>query len=181
MSGTKAHTMRSRSTASNGIAEAGVPVSFSPNKRVSVHSQDPGRWNAALGWTGALFGLLIALYMGCWAFDGPFHPPAGFESYDSLPRRLLRLGHIAAVAVGLINVLIGRELARVRLSAGWMKIASTSALLAWPGLALGCMAAAFVPALKYALPLGACALTTAVAIVAAGAWREARKETPDVA
>jgi len=180
MSGTKAHTMRSRSTASNGIAEAGVPVSFSPNKRVSVHSQDPGRWNAALGWTGALFGLLIALYMGCWPSTDPsILPPASNPTTPS--PRLLRLGHIAAVAVGLINVLIGRELARVRLSAGWMKIASTSALLAWPGLALGCMAAAFVPALKYALPLGACALTTAVAIVAAGAWREARKETPDVA
>lgn len=142
-------------------------------ERVNVHSQI-GRLNVAVGWTGILFGLAAALWIGTWAFNGPMTAPAGFESYDSLPRRLLRLGHIAAIAVGVLNIVFGRELPRLALSDGWKRAASILAALAWPGLALGCMAAAFVPSLKYALPPGALALTAASAIAAVGAWRGMR-------
>lgn len=143
------------------------------HERVSVHSHI-GRLNVAVGWTGIFLGLAAALWIGTWAFDGPMTTPAGFESYDSLPRRLLRLGHIAAIAVGVLNILFGRELPRLALSDGWKRAASILAALAWPGLALGCMAAAFVPSLKYALPAGALALTAATAIAAVGAWRGLR-------
>ena len=31
-----------------------------------------------------------------WSFNGPFPPPPGFDDYTSLPRRLVRLAHVAA-------------------------------------------------------------------------------------
>lgn len=143
---------------------------FLGDKRVNVHSQ-VGRLNVAVGWVGLFLGLAAALWIGTWAFDGPMPAPAGFESYDALPRRLLRLGHIAAVMVGVINIVFGREIPRLALGERAKRLCSLLAAIAWPGLALGCAGAAFVPALKYALPAGALSLTAAAGIAAAGAVR----------
>lgn len=134
----------------------------------------PGRWNVAVGWTGIAIGLAAALWIGTWAFAGPMPAPRGFEHYDDLPRRLLRLAHIAAVAIGALNVLLGRELPRLALSRRWASIASGLAIFAWPGIAGVCAVGAFCPAAKFALPPGALALTASMAIAAAGAWRGIR-------
>jgi hypothetical protein len=152
-------------------SKAGVEGSFSsPPERVSVHSHT-GNLNAAVGWSGIALGLAAALWIGLWAFAGPFPAPHGFESYDALPRRLLRLAHIAAVAVGVLNVLLARELPRLALPESWKRVCSALAIAAWPGLALVLGVAAFVPGAKYALPAGAVALTVSMTIAAAGSWR----------
>ncbi|MEK7466299.1 MAG: hypothetical protein AAB074_02690 [Planctomycetota bacterium] len=134
-------------------------------------SSTRGSLNAAIGWTGIAVGLVAALWIGMWAFAGPMPAPAGFESYDALPRRLLRLAHIAAIAVGALNVLLGRELPRLALSQKWKTACSWLAIAAWPGLTLVLAAAAVAPEAKYALPAGALALTASMTIAAAGAWR----------
>lgn len=163
----------------SGADGAGKRAFFSPTERVNVHSHTnqarsahrTGALNACIGWTGIALGLAAALWIGMWAFAGPMPAPSGFESYDALPRRLLRLAHIAAVAVGVLNVLLGRELPRLALSPKWKSACSWLAIAAWPGLTLVLAAAAFVPEAKYALPAGALALTSSMTIAAAGAWR----------
>lgn len=150
------------------------PVFSSAPMRVNVHSHGgefSGSLNAAIGWTGIAIGLLAALWIGMWAFAGPMPAPHGFEAYDALPRRLLRLAHIAAVAIGALNVLLALELPRLALSRAWKTACSWLAIMAWPGLVLVLAIAAFVPEAKYALPAGAMALTTSMTIAAAGAWR----------
>ncbi|NUN47830.1 MAG: hypothetical protein HUU15_03250 [Candidatus Brocadiae bacterium] len=148
-------------------------------ERVNVHSHprpaSTGSLNVAAGWTGVAIGLSAALWIGLWAFAGPFEAPAGFEHYDALPRRLLRLAHIAAVMIGVLNVLLGRELPRLDLPRAWKRAASALALFAWPGISVVLAVAAFVPVAKYALPPGALSLTAAAAIAAAGAWRARRR------
>lgn len=164
------------STIGSGAEGAGEGAFSLPHERVNVHSLgnaagEPGSLNAAVGWSGIAIGLLAALWIGMWAFAGPFPAPHGFESYDALPRRLLRLAHIAAIAVGVLNVLLAREMPRLVLSESWKRVCSFLAIAAWPGLALVLGVAAFVPAVKFALPAGALALTASMTIAAVGSWR----------
>ena len=64
-----------------------------------------GRNNVALSWWMIGIGMAGGAIMGLWSFDGPVRPPAGFLLYDDLPRRLVRLAHIAAVALPALNLL----------------------------------------------------------------------------
>jgi hypothetical protein len=156
----------------SGCEAASKRAHVAPIERVSVHSHTCPL-NLAVGWCGIAAGLVAALWIGAWAFAGPVPPPAGFEAYDALPRRLLRLAHIAAVAVGALNVLFARELPRLGLPAAWKRAASVLAAASWPALVLALGTAAFVPAARYALPGGALALTAAAGIAAAAAVRAA--------
>lgn len=56
--------------------------------------------NWCFGWTSILAGFLCGAIIGMW-----FHRDAWLGGYASLPRRMLRLGHIALVALGGLNVL----------------------------------------------------------------------------
>ncbi len=58
---------------------------------------------------GLVGGLLMSLY----AFVPLVQPPAGLVNYDDLPRRLLRLGHIAAIMLPLITIVTGLVLDRL--------------------------------------------------------------------
>ena len=49
-----------------------------------------------------------------WSFGGPVAPPPGFRAFDDLPRRLVRLGHIAAIALPALNLLYVPWMARSR-------------------------------------------------------------------
>jgi hypothetical protein len=69
-------------------------------------------------------GLLAGLAMSLYAFEPLVRPPAALEHYDDLPRRLLRLAHIAGVGLPLINVVLGGWIDRVALSRGCKQGAS---------------------------------------------------------
>ncbi|MBI5863393.1 MAG: hypothetical protein HZB38_02555 [Planctomycetes bacterium] len=81
--------------------------------------------NAGLGWLlitlGFASGTLIGLF---------FHRENWLGGYDSWRRRLLRLGHIAAVALGMLNVLFA-------LSARHVQLSATDHVLCIYGFALG--------------------------------------------
>lgn len=105
---------------------------------------------------GLLAGLAMSLYS--------FHPIVkGLWAYDDLPRRLLRLGHVAAVMLPLINIVVGPYV-RSRLA---------SSLLIWgaAGLPLALAAEAFFPPLRPLHPSGlpAIAFTLGTLIAGAGA------------
>jgi hypothetical protein len=94
-------------------------------------------------------GLAAGLVMSLYAFRPLVPVPESLARYDDLPRRLLRLGHIAAIMLPLINVVLGPWLDRLRLpafaaqAASWLLLAGAAALPA--ALALE----AFVPPLIF--------------------------------
>jgi len=61
-------------------------------------------------------GLLAGLGMSLYAFDPIVQPPPSLDRYDDLPRRLIRLAHISAVMLPLINIVLGGWIDRVTLS-----------------------------------------------------------------
>ena len=62
-----------------------------------------GKKNISFGWIWILIGIIVGAIMGMWSFNGPLTSPVG--DYVSLPRRMLRLSHIAFIALAIINIL----------------------------------------------------------------------------
>lgn len=56
--------------------------------------------NLLAGWIGFLAGAVTGALIGLF-----FHRDNWLGGYDSFPRRMLRLGHIACFGLGLINIL----------------------------------------------------------------------------
>lgn len=81
-------------------------------------------WNRCIGWTCLAVGVATGLIMGLWSFDGPVAVPTWIGGYAETSRRLVRLGHIAFIGLGMLNILLGRELPRLALGAGGRRTAS---------------------------------------------------------
>jgi hypothetical protein len=115
------------------------------------------------------------MLMGLWSFDGPFPVPGWIGGYDALPRRFLRLAHVAMFALGMLHVMVGKWLSasampyRHKVSA-YVAMAAGNVLM--PTVLVG--AAIWAP-LKYATAIPALALTVAFAIVAQDAIRAMRR------
>lgn len=58
--------------------------------------------NVSAGWA-----LILAAFVSGALIGLGFHKPGFLGGYDSLRRRMLRLGHIAFAAIGMINILFG--------------------------------------------------------------------------
>jgi hypothetical protein len=61
------------------------------------------------GWLLIAVSMTIGLFIGFYAFDGPFPPPEFVGVYNAFTRRLMRLGHAYCIVLGLLAILIGRE------------------------------------------------------------------------
>ena len=92
--------------------------------------------------------------------------------YGSFRRQALRLAHIAAFALGIINVLYGSTTRGLDSLPAWAAAAGSIAMLAG-GLLMPavCLAAAWRRPLKIFFPLPASCVLAAVAIQAWGWWR----------
>jgi hypothetical protein len=62
------------------------------------------------GWVLMAASLAVGLVMGLYAFDGPWAPPAFLGAYNDFGRRLARLAHAYAIVLGLLCILVAREL-----------------------------------------------------------------------
>ncbi|WP_182870334.1 hypothetical protein [Stieleria mannarensis] len=65
------------------------------------------RWGWLLIAASTSVGMLIGLY----AFEGPFPTPEFMGSYNQLPRRLTRMAHSYSIVLGMMSILLARELA----------------------------------------------------------------------
>jgi len=112
--------------------------------------------NRLIGWTSLAVGVAVGLVMGLWSFDGPLQPPAWIGAYADTSRRLVRLGHIAFIGLGVIDILIERELARSGLGSRARAIASWSMVLGNVLLPITLFASAAYRPVKYfmAVPAG---------------------------
>jgi hypothetical protein len=118
-------------------------------------------------------GLAAGLAMSAYAFQPMVPVPPGLAHYDDLPRRLIRLAHIAAIMLPLINITVGPWVDRVRLSRHAREVASWLLLLGAITLPCALAVEAVMPTAIWlhlsALP--AVAFCAGLFIVSVGAYR----------
>ena len=125
--------------------------------------------NRAVGWASLAIGIATGLVMGLWSFDGPMPTPAWLGEYSDTPRRLARLGHIAFIGLGILNILLARELAETALTTSARRVASQAMNVGNVLLPLTLFAAAAWRPAKYAMALPASAVFVAMCLAAWGA------------
>lgn len=130
-------------------------------------SDYPG--NRRVGWLCIAVGISSGLLMGLWSFDGPLTPPAFLGDYGTTARRLLRLGHIAWIGLGILNLLLARELPVSALSGRGKRAAAVLMNIGNVALPLTLFAASLWRPLKYAMAPAATCVFIAVVLVAVGA------------
>jgi hypothetical protein len=94
--------------------------------------------NEILGWMSVLAGLAMGLVMGI-----KFQREDWLGGYGAFPRRMVRLAHVALVALGILNIQFAQSLPRLHLGATLAGVASTAfiaAAILMPACCL-CMAA----------------------------------------
>ncbi len=135
--------------------------------------------NRAVAWSSLALGAATGLILGLWSFDGPMPVPEWLGEYGDTNRRLARLGHIAFFGLGILNLLLARELPGLRLGAGGKRVAAVAMNFGNVFLPLTLFAAAAYRPLKYLMPLPALAVTVAMTIAAWGALRGSNAESHD--
>ncbi len=88
--------------------------------------------------------------------------------YASVTRRYLRLSHVAFIALSIINILYGNELASVTLPNHIKNIGSALMIFGAVGVPFACISAAFLRKAKYFLPLPASAILIGTIILVIG-------------
>lgn len=109
-----------------------------------------GARNVKVGLVLLALSLVGGLGMSLYAFVPFGRVPEGLARYDDLPRRLIRLAHVAAVMLPLLNIVLGLVIDRVRLSVPARRTASALLILGAIGLPLALALEAVVPALREA-------------------------------
>jgi hypothetical protein len=94
--------------------------------------------NEAFGWAWVVLGFVTGAMLGM-----GFSREGFLGGYDSWPRPLVRLGHIALVALGVLNILFAQSVARVELGEGWVWAASVSLMVGGVLMPLCCAMAAW--------------------------------------
>jgi hypothetical protein len=123
--------------------------------------------NHVVGWWSLVAGVATGLVMGLWSFDGPLAVPVWLGDYGDTSRRLARLGHIAFLGLGILNILVARELPAIRPERR-RRIASFAMNAGNLLMPLALFAAAAFPPVKYALAIPSILVFVALTLVASG-------------
>jgi hypothetical protein len=123
--------------------------------------------NILVGWAGMTLGALLGMAFGLRAESRGW---AG--GYGSFQRQALRLAHVAAFALGMINVLYGSSTRGLDLLPPWAVVTGSLAMIVG-GLLMPavCLAAAWKRPLKVLFPLPASCILIALMLQAWGWWR----------
>ena len=105
-------------------------------------------WNFWAGWTGIFLGLVSGAVIGL-----GFHKEAFAGGYGSFRRRMLRLGHVAFVALGMINILFALTLNSSSVVPGSPQLASASLAAAGFTMPAVCFLSAWKMPFRHAFPL----------------------------
>lgn len=108
--------------------------------------------NLVVGWSSFLAGAVSGMVIGL-----RFHRPEWLGGYDSFPRRMVRLGHIAFFGLGLINILFALS---AETSSRFGDAASLLLVIGAATMSLNCFLTAWRGAFRHAffIPAGATAL-----------------------
>lgn len=88
-------------------------------------NKEIGKINIKFGWLWLSIAIVMAMYMGLYAFKTDW-----LGDYASLPRRFLRLSHISFMALALTNVLYGLCIDSINLSLKVKRLGSYSMVVA---------------------------------------------------
>ena len=113
-----------------------------------------------------ILGVVMGMLMGLRAESSEW---AG--GYDSLKRRALRLGHISAIALSLLNIVYGYSLGEAVLPDVWKIAGGCLMILGAFLMPLVCVGTAYVNRVKYLFPIPASAVGAALVIMAVGQLR----------
>ncbi len=122
-----------------------------------------GQINVLFGWAWMCLGFISGMTLGMWAEREKW-----LGGYTSVARRYLRLGHVAFIALSIINILYGKELGAIALPIHIKSIGSALMIFGAAGVPIACIFAAFFRKARYFLPLPALAVLTGTAILAIG-------------
>ncbi len=122
-----------------------------------------GEINVIFGWAWMCVGFISGMLLGLRAEGKNW-----LGGYASVTRRYLRLAHVAFIALSIINILYGKELASVDLADNIKNIGSALMIFGAVGIPLACIAAAFTSKTKYLLPLPASAILLGTIILVIG-------------
>ena len=122
-----------------------------------------GQINVLFGWIWMCVGLFLGMILGLRAEGENW-----LGGYVSVPRRYLRLAHVAFIALSIINILYGKELGAVDLPNQVKDIGSALMIFGAMGVPLACISAAFLRKTKYFLPLPATAVLAGAIILVIG-------------
>ena len=109
---------------------------------------NPGEINVLFGWAWMCVGFILGMTLGMWAEGEKW-----LGGYASITRRYLRLGHVAFIALSIINILYGRELGSADLPVYVKSIGSSLMIFGAAGVPLACISAAFFRKARYFFPL----------------------------
>jgi hypothetical protein len=143
----------------------------SSKRSVSAGRLPLGEWNRRVGWISTCLGIASGLIMGLWSFDGPFAVPQWLGGYDQTARRLARLGHIAFLGLGILNLLMAGTLGRLALGPRGRRTASWAMNFGNLFLPVTLFAAAAYRPLKYFMSAPALAVFLALLLTAYGVCR----------
>lgn len=119
--------------------------------------------NVLFGWAWMCLGFVSGMILGLRAEGEEW-----LGGYASVTRRYLRLGHVAFIALSVINILYGKELGAITLPVHIKNIGSYLMIFGAIGVPLTCISAAFFRKTKYFLPLPALALLAGSSILVIG-------------
>lgn len=126
--------------------------------------------NRSIALTSMALGALSGMLIGLWSFGGPAPVPDAIGDYGDLPRRLLRLGHIAFFGLAFLNLILARQVPSLPLGVKAMRGALGCMNFGNVALPAALIAAAFWEPLKYLTAPPAFAVTLALCIAAWGGW-----------
>ena len=90
--------------------------------------------NEIFGWVSILLAVAMGLWMGI-----KFQNEKWLGGYDALPRRMVRLAHIALAALGIINIEFGRSARELALSPWLIGCASFAFIVAGVSMPACCL------------------------------------------
>ena len=131
-----------------------------------------GHNNIVFGWLwmnlGFITGLLLGLKVEQFGLNTLATGPTWLDGYDSVSRRLLRLGHVAFLMLQLLNILYGLFIDGAALSPGLKMAGSAAMIFGAIGVPILCIAAAFYRPVKIFLGIPATAVLIGNLLIAWG-------------
>ncbi|MGE0359294.1 MAG: hypothetical protein AB7H93_00880 [Vicinamibacterales bacterium] len=119
--------------------------------------------NLLAGWISMLAGVLSGAAIGLF-----FHREHWLGGYGSLPRRMVRLGHISFFGIGFLNILFALTVASAPLPAPHLTVASYGLLGANLAMPATCFLTAWRAPMRHLFPVPVTAVAVAIASMLLG-------------